>query len=61
MIVKAYGTEMAQNIWGYGSLIGALDIYYQRFKEFTFVSEGAALPEEFARFRKYFIPYRVVA
>lgn len=61
LILQAYGAEMAQNIWGYGSLIGALDIYYQRFKEFTFVSEGAALPEMLARLRKYFIPYRVVA
>jgi uncharacterized protein YyaL (SSP411 family) len=60
-ILKAYGMEMARNIWGYGSLIGALDIYHQHFKEFTFVSEGAALPEILAKFRKYFIPYRVVA
>lgn len=60
-ILKAYGMEMARNIWGYGSLIGALDIYHQHFKEFTFVSEGAALPEIMAKFRKYFIPYRVVA
>jgi uncharacterized protein YyaL (SSP411 family) len=60
-ILRAYGTDLAQNIWEYGSLIGASDIYHQHFKEFTFVSEGAALPEMLAKFRKYFIPYRVVA
>ncbi len=60
-IFKAYGQEMARNYWGYASLIGALDVYYQHFKEFAFISESAALPEMLARLRKTFIPYRVVA
>jgi uncharacterized protein YyaL (SSP411 family) len=60
-ILGAYGPEMVQNIWGYASLVNAADICHQHYKEFTFISEGAALPEILARFRKYFIPYRVVA
>ena len=60
-ILRAYGPELAHNVWGYGSLIGVTDMYHQHFKEFTFVSEGTALPEMLAKFRKHFIPYRIVA
>lgn len=60
-ILRAYETELSHNIWGYGSLIGVTDIYHQHFKEFAFVSDGTAIPEMLAKFRKQFVPYRVVA
>jgi uncharacterized protein YyaL (SSP411 family) len=60
-ILKAYSQEMTGNYWGYASLIGVLDIYYRHFKEFAFITEGAALPEMLTRLRKCFIPYRIVA
>ena len=60
-ILEAFQPEMARNTWGYSTLIGVSDIYYQNLKKFTFISEGAALPEMLTKFRKYFTPYRVVA
>ena len=60
-IFEAYSSQMAQNNWSYATLISALDIYYQHFKEFTFISEGSALPELLTKLRKYMIPYRIMA
>lgn len=61
-ILTAYSREMEKESWGFASLIGSLDLYYQGFQEFTFISEGNAVPEILGKLReKSYIPYRILA
>jgi uncharacterized protein YyaL (SSP411 family) len=61
-ILTAYSRELERESWGFAGLIGSLDLYYQGFQEFTFISEGNAIPEILGKLReKSYIPYRILA
>ena len=60
-ILTSYGESAKRNVWGYASLIRALDMYHRSFKEFVFVSETPALPEILVKLRKLYLPYRILA
>jgi uncharacterized protein YyaL (SSP411 family) len=60
-ILAAYSQQMENENWGHAGLISALDMYYQGFKEFTFISEGKELPEILNKLRQVYIPYRILA
>ncbi|MGE5581881.1 MAG: thioredoxin domain-containing protein [Bacillota bacterium] len=59
-ILAAYAPEMKRDAWSHAGLLTALDAYYQEFKEFTFISEEAKIPEILVKLRRSFIPYRVL-
>lgn len=59
-ILTQYHLVMKEVIWSYGAMIGALDNYYQGFKEFTFISEQPEVPEILVKVRQRFIPYRIL-
>ncbi|HEX3044955.1 MAG TPA: thioredoxin domain-containing protein, partial [Bacillota bacterium] len=59
-ILGAYLPEMADNVWGYAGLIGALDIYHENYKTFSFISDQPATPEILVKVRKARLPYHIV-
>lgn len=60
-ILKTYHQRISEDYWNYASFLGVIDLYHQHFREYLFVSETQALPEMLVKFRKYFIPYRILA
>jgi uncharacterized protein YyaL (SSP411 family) len=60
-ILAAYQPEMADNVWSYAGLIGALDIYQENYKTFSFISDQTATPEILVKVRKSRLPYHILA
>lgn len=59
-IFTAYSQEMENNFWGFAGMIQTLDLYYQGFQEFTFLSRGKEIPEILRKLHKKYLPYRIL-
>ena len=60
-ILSAYGPAMAENVWGYAELLGALDGWHRGYGTFSFIAPGAGTPELLRKLRGEYLPYRVLA